>query len=377
MWDGGTGVAIFPAGDTPPFDRVPAVRGGDPGAAGDADASARRREPLLVVASPRGVLRPTLSRARRRGRGDRGQARCAAASRPARRPPRRARLPARERGLGPGDFAVRGGIVDVFGVDRARPWRAEWFGDDVEDLRAFDPATQESIAKLESAQVWPARELDLSRESVARALERCAGSTPPRCARTCANSGRATASCSRRASTRRGSTCSSRTSVASPRDAARSPRRSDRAARRWPRASDRRGGAPRGRDRGSARAGGGDEASCPTAHRRAWSTSTTLFAALDRYPCFELVREAPSSARGRGDLGWRGVDSYVGRFDAFVREAIHEREERGCVLVVSRQQHRVEELAAEHGADTVDATRFRGGVDTRCRRARSWSRLPT
>ena len=75
----------------------------------------------------------------------------------------------------PGDFAVRGGIVDVFGVDRARPWRAEWFGDDVEDLRAFDPATQESIAKLESAQVWPARELDLSRESVARALESVAG----------------------------------------------------------------------------------------------------------------------------------------------------------------------------------------------------------
>ena len=70
----------------------------------------------------------------------------------------------------PGDFAVRGGIVDVFGVDRARPWRAEWFGDDVEDLRVFDPATQESISKLEAAQVWPARELDLTSESVARAL---------------------------------------------------------------------------------------------------------------------------------------------------------------------------------------------------------------
>ena len=72
----------------------------------------------------------------------------------------------------------------------------------------------------------------------------------------------------------------------------------------------------------------------------------------------ELVREAPTGAVPAPDLGWRGVDSYVGRFDAFVREALHEREERGCVLVVSRQQHRVEELAAEHGAETVDATDF-------------------
>ena len=70
------------------------------------------------------------------------------------------------------------------------------------------------------------------------------------------------------------------------------------------------------------------------------------------------ARARGADRRGQRDLGWRGVDSYVGRFDAFVREAIHEREERGCVLVVSRQQHRVEELAAEHGADTVDATDF-------------------
>ena len=164
VWDGGSGVAIFPAGDTPPFDRIP-----------PSEEVTRARlatlmrlhagvAPLLVVASPRGLLRPTLSRAV-------VEAGLTEVKRGARLP--RDRLVARLVELGyrresavssPGDFAVRGGIVDVFGVDRARPWRAEWFGDDVEDLRAFDPATQESIAKLESAQVWPARELDLSRE---------------------------------------------------------------------------------------------------------------------------------------------------------------------------------------------------------------------
>src|ERR1700693_5939649 len=61
VWAGGEGVAIFPAGDTPPFDRVPpseevtrarlaTLMRLRPGAA-----------PLLVVASPRGLLRPTLS----------------------------------------------------------------------------------------------------------------------------------------------------------------------------------------------------------------------------------------------------------------------------------------------------------------------------
>ena len=149
VWDGGTGAAIFPAGDTPPFDRVP-----------PSEEVTRARlatlmrlhagvEPLLVVASPRGLLRPTLSR----GVVEAG---LTEVKRGARLP--RDALLARLVELGyrresavsvPGDFAVRGGIVDVFGVDRARPWRAEWFGDDVEDLRAFDPATQELIAKLE------------------------------------------------------------------------------------------------------------------------------------------------------------------------------------------------------------------------------------
>ncbi len=67
-------------------------------------------------------------------------------------------------------MAVRGGIVDVFGLDRVRPWRAEWFGDEVEDLRAFDVETQTSVAKLDEVALWPARELDLRAATVERAV---------------------------------------------------------------------------------------------------------------------------------------------------------------------------------------------------------------
>ncbi len=258
----------------------------------------------------------------------------------------------------PGDFAVRGGIVDVFGVDRARPWRAEWFGDDVEDLRVFDPATQESISKLEAAQVWPARELDLTSESVARALA----------------------------------------SVAKLDDAA----LRDDVREQWESDCDLLqagvyeegldlffpylGGDPPSTlldhlDDPIVLLDGGRERLMAAAERHAEEIENlrvqeeergelphgaatglididVLMQSLDAFPGFELVREAPLGAKPVADLGWRGVDSYVGRFDAFVREAIHEREGRGCVLVVSRQRHRVEELAAEHGADTVDASDF-------------------
>ena len=58
-----------------------------------------------------------------------------------------------------GEVAVRGGIVDVFPPHRARPIRIEFFGDDVESLREFDPASQRSQAALESLVAPPPREL--------------------------------------------------------------------------------------------------------------------------------------------------------------------------------------------------------------------------
>jgi len=58
----------------------------------------------------------------------------------------------------PGQFAVRGGILDVFPSNAERPVRIELFGDEVDSIRAFDPDTQRSTAMLDTVEVLPARE---------------------------------------------------------------------------------------------------------------------------------------------------------------------------------------------------------------------------
>ncbi len=58
-----------------------------------------------------------------------------------------------------GEFAVRGGVVDVFPGGARRPVRAEFFGDEIELLREFVPATQLSTERVTRASVHPVREL--------------------------------------------------------------------------------------------------------------------------------------------------------------------------------------------------------------------------
>ena len=58
----------------------------------------------------------------------------------------------------PGEFSIRGGIVDIFSTAYANPVRVEFLGDQVESIRLFDPSTQTSTAKLNDAWVLPARE---------------------------------------------------------------------------------------------------------------------------------------------------------------------------------------------------------------------------
>jgi transcription-repair coupling factor (superfamily II helicase) len=58
-----------------------------------------------------------------------------------------------------GEFAVRGGIVDLFPSTSRRPARLEYFGDQVESLREFAPATQLSTSRLDRVEVYPCREL--------------------------------------------------------------------------------------------------------------------------------------------------------------------------------------------------------------------------
>ncbi len=58
-----------------------------------------------------------------------------------------------------GEFAVRGGILDVFPGTARRPVRAEFWGDEIESLRTFVPSTQRSAEPLPRAEIYPVREL--------------------------------------------------------------------------------------------------------------------------------------------------------------------------------------------------------------------------
>ncbi len=59
----------------------------------------------------------------------------------------------------PGEFSIRGGIVDVYSTANPDPVRIEFLGDTIESLRFFDPSTQQSTTKLHETWILPAREL--------------------------------------------------------------------------------------------------------------------------------------------------------------------------------------------------------------------------
>ncbi|MEP7133691.1 MAG: transcription-repair coupling factor [Chloroflexota bacterium] len=60
--------------------------------------------------------------------------------------------------LEPGQFSSRGGILDIWATAETMPVRLDFFGDEIETIRRFDPASQRTIEKLESILVTPARE---------------------------------------------------------------------------------------------------------------------------------------------------------------------------------------------------------------------------
>ncbi|MBP3204374.1 MAG: transcription-repair coupling factor [Lachnospiraceae bacterium] len=72
----------------------------------------------------------------------------------------------------PGQFSVRGGIVDVFDLTEENPYRIELWGDEVDSIRSFDILSQRSIEKLESIRIYPATEFVLSGEQIRQGLEK-------------------------------------------------------------------------------------------------------------------------------------------------------------------------------------------------------------
>lgn len=66
-----------------------------------------------------------------------------------------------------GEFAVRGGIVDLFPPGHEAPLRLDFFGDDVESIRVFDAMTQTTVEKIEKFHLGPSAEVILTEASVA------------------------------------------------------------------------------------------------------------------------------------------------------------------------------------------------------------------
>ena len=72
---------------------------------------------------------------------------------------------------GPGEFALRGSLLDVFPMGSPQPLRIDLFDDEIEAIRRFDPDTQRSLDTLDSVRLLPARETPLDPDAV-RAFRR-------------------------------------------------------------------------------------------------------------------------------------------------------------------------------------------------------------
>jgi len=71
----------------------------------------------------------------------------------------------------PGTMSHRGGIIDIFPPTAERPFRLEFFGDDIDSIRNFDATTQRSVEKIADIKVGPASELLLTDKRNGLALE--------------------------------------------------------------------------------------------------------------------------------------------------------------------------------------------------------------
>ena len=66
----------------------------------------------------------------------------------------------------PGEYAVRGGLIDLFPMGSQTPYRVDLFGDEIESLREFNPDTQRSGRRLDSIQLLPAREFPITPDAI-------------------------------------------------------------------------------------------------------------------------------------------------------------------------------------------------------------------
>lgn len=72
----------------------------------------------------------------------------------------------------PGEFAIRGGIIDIFPLTEECPVRVELWDDEVDSIRSFDIESQRSIEQLEKIDIYPASEIILSRECLQTGVQK-------------------------------------------------------------------------------------------------------------------------------------------------------------------------------------------------------------
>lgn len=72
----------------------------------------------------------------------------------------------------PGQFSIRGGIIDIFDLTEENPYRIELWGDDVDSIRSFDVLSQRSIETKREISIFPATELILSAEEIQLGLQK-------------------------------------------------------------------------------------------------------------------------------------------------------------------------------------------------------------
>jgi transcription-repair coupling factor (superfamily II helicase) len=75
----------------------------------------------------------------------------------------------------PGEYALRGGILDVYSPDADRPVRVEFFGDEVESIRKFDPGTQRSSSPADEAILLPLSETPVTEQLLGAIHARLSG----------------------------------------------------------------------------------------------------------------------------------------------------------------------------------------------------------
>lgn len=68
----------------------------------------------------------------------------------------------------PGEFAVRGGLIDVFSAGQKAPVRFDFFGDTLESLRSFDPSTQRTSRQLKTTTIGAVSDIVLTKANIAR-----------------------------------------------------------------------------------------------------------------------------------------------------------------------------------------------------------------